>query len=154
MTATTIRNSISTTFMLLSLLIACSLFTFGCGDQQAAIAERNEANKDGAGENGNGGASRAPSSYTLPSGTVILGSLQTPINTGKNDEGDPVSLRVTTGERVNGVVVVPAGSTIRGVCTLVDGAGRVAGGAELTIRYTELQLPDGRNYAISRVPSA
>jgi len=152
MTATTIRNSISTTFMLLSLLIACSLFTFGCGDQQAAIAERNEANKDGAGENGNGGASRAPSSYTLPSGTVILGSLQTPINTGKNDEGDPVSLRVTTGERVNGVVVVPAGSTIRGVCTLVDGAGRVAGGAELTIRYTELQLPDGRNYAISAVP--
>jgi hypothetical protein len=163
MTAKTNLDATTRAAFLLILLAATTLLAAGCGDQQAAIAERgkeqaaeNDANKGA--ETGNGedraAAPRAPraSAYTLPSGTVMVGSLQNTINTGKNDEGDPVRLRVTTNERVGGVVVVPAGSSIRGVCTHVDGAGRVAGGAELTIRWTDLQLPDGRSYAISAVP--
>jgi hypothetical protein len=147
-----ITNGNATTrsnLLLMTLFAAVALLAPGCGDQQAAIAERGreQAANQGA-ETGNGGGS----AYTLPSGTVIIGSLQNTVNTGKNDEGDPVRLRVTTNERVGGVVVVPAGSTIRGVMTHVDGAGRVAGGAALTIRFTDLQLPDGRSYAISAVP--
>jgi hypothetical protein len=151
MTATTNGNAtIRSILLLMTLLAAVALLAPGCGDQQAAIAERGreQADANQGAETGNGGAS----AYTLPSGTVIIGSLQNTVNTGKNDEGDPVRLRVTTNERVGGVVVVPAGSTIRGVMTHVDGAGRVAGGAALTIRFTDLQLPDGRSYAISAVP--
>lgn len=164
MTATTIGNRTMRTTALLKLLLAGALLASGCGDQQSAIADRarqqaNETDPSAGGEVGNGGASdpaprasRGPVSYTLPSGTAMIGSLQNTIDTGKNDEGDPVRLRLTSSERVGGVVVVPAGSTVRGVCTHVDGAGRVAGGAELTIRWTDLQLPDGRSYAISTVP--
>ena len=143
---------------LLTLLAGVALLASGCGDQQAAIADRakqQEADeKAGAGDPSTDrtpSAARA-SAYTLPSGTVMIGSLQNTIDTGKNDEGDPVRLRLTSSERVGGVVVVPAGSTIRGVCTHVDGAGRIAGGAELTIRFTDLETPDGRSYAISAVP--
>jgi hypothetical protein len=154
MTAITNGNAtIRSNLLLMTLLAAVALLAPGCGDQQAAIAERGKeqaADANQGAETGNGGG-RA-SAYTLPSGTVIIGSLQNTVNTGKNDEGDPVRLRVTTNERVGGVVVVPAGSTILGVMTHVDGAGRVAGGAELTIRFTDLQLPDGRSYAISAVP--
>ena len=159
MTAITNRTLTRTIFLLLAVL-SISLLAWGCGDQQSAIAERGEeqAGKTDAntgGETGNGGGDRAadaPSSVTLPSGTVMVGTLQTPINTGKNDEGDPVSLRLSSSERVGGAVAVPAGSSIHGTCTLVDGAGRVAGGAKLTIRWTNLNTPDGRSYAISAVP--
>jgi hypothetical protein len=49
-------------------------------------------------------------------------------------------------------VVVPAGSTIHGEVTHIDPAGRIAGGAELTIRYTELVVSGGDSYAISATP--
>ena len=155
MTAATKRKFL--TKWVLFLTLTGPLLVAGCGDQQAAIADKakeeaNSKDPNAAGETGNGGGSSGPREVTLASGTVIVGSLQTPMNTGKNDEGDPVSLRVTTAERVNGVVAVPAGSTIRGVATHVDGAGRIAGGAELTIRWTELELTNGRSYSISAVP--
>ena len=160
MIATTHGNAtIRSILLLMTLLAGVAILAPGCGDQQAAIAERGreqaaEYDANQGAETGNGGPARVarPSAYTLPSGTVMVASLQNTVDTGKNDEGDPVRLRVTTNERVDGVVVVPAGSTIRGVMTHVDGAGRVAGGAELTIRFTDLQLPDGRSYAISAVP--
>jgi hypothetical protein len=160
MTATMHRMLMTRTTMLLTGLLAAAFLAAGCGDQQAAIADKakEEAAENDASagaETGNGGeasAPRAPSSYTLPSGTVMVGTLQNTIDTGKNDEGDPVQLKLTSSERVGGVVVVPAGSTVRGTCTLVDGAGRVAGGAKLTIRWTDLVLPDGRSYNISSVP--
>jgi hypothetical protein len=159
MTVTKIRMHMTRTNAFLIGLLAAGLLAAGCGDQQAAIADRAKeqaAEKDAnaGAETGNGAAPapRAPSSYTLPAGTVMLGTLQNTIDTGKNDEGDPVRLRLTSSERVGGVVVVPAGSTVRGTCTYVDGAGRVAGGAKLTIRWTDLVLTDGRSYNISSVP--
>lgn len=164
MRAATNRTSVTRTHVLLLTFLVLLVAAWGCGDQQAAIADKAKEQADASDPNaagtetGKGGADRAPSApsapsaVTLPSGTVMVGSLQTPVDTGKNDEGDPVSLRLTSSERVGGVVAVPAGSSIRGTCTLVDGAGRVAGGAKLTIRWTDLHLPDGRSYSISAVP--
>jgi hypothetical protein len=54
--------------------------------------------------------------------------------------------------RVNEMAVVPAGATINGEVTHIDPAGRIAGGAELTLRYTELVMPDGKSYPISAAP--
>ena len=156
MTALTNRTHMTRASLLLVAILSITLLSWGCGDQQSAIAERGKEQADKtdptAGNGGGDRVARAPSSMTLPSGTVMVGTLQTPINTGKNDEGDPVTLRLSSSERVGGVVAVPAGSSIRGTCTLVDGAGRVAGGAKLTIRWTDLHTPDGRSYAISAVP--
>jgi len=50
------------------------------------------------------------------------------------------------------MTVVPAGATINGEVTHVEGVGRIKGGAELTLRFTELVMPDGKSYAISAEP--
>jgi len=54
--------------------------------------------------------------------------------------------------RVNEMTVVPAGATINGEVTHLDSAGRIGGGAQVTLRYTELVMPDGKSYAISAAP--
>ena len=139
----------------------------GCGDQQKAVAEREQAEAKKAADEGTGTAADqkttaanepepAPGegrhTYTLPSGTTLVGTLQNTINTGKSAVGDPFTLRTVSAEHVDGATVVPAGSTIRGHVTYVNGAGRVAGGAELTLRFTDLVLPDGTSYPISASP--
>ena len=89
---------------------------------------------------------------TLTAGTVFVGAMQNTIDTGRNKVGDPVTLRTLEPVRVNEKTIVPAGSTIRGEVTHIDPAGRIAGGAELTLRFTELVTSDGTSYAVSCAP--
>jgi type IV secretion system protein VirB10 len=89
---------------------------------------------------------------TLIAGTTLVASLQSTISTGKNKVGDRITLRTLEETRVNEMTVVPAGATVNGEVTHVDPAGRIAGGAELTLRFTELVMPDGKSYTISAEP--
>lgn len=117
-------------------VVAVALFAFvaGCsGQQKAAEAEKEKTE-------------------TLTAGTEFIGSLQNTIDTGKNKVGENISIRTLEPVRVNAMDVVPAGATINGEITHIDPAGRIAGGAELTLRFTELVLPDGKSYAISCDP--
>jgi len=113
-------------------LAAAALWGAGCG-QGSAVADREKTE-------------------TLLAGTTFVGALQNTIDTGKNHVGDKVTLRTLEDVRVNEMIVVPSGATINGEVTHVDGAGRIAGGAELTLRFTELVTPDGKSYAISAAP--
>lgn len=114
---------------------AVALFAFmaGCSGQQQAEAEKEK-------------------SETLTAGTEFVASLQNTIDTGKNKVGENISLSTLEPVRVNAMDVVPAGSTIKGEITHIDPAGRIAGGAELTLRFTELVMPDGKTYPISCDP--
>jgi hypothetical protein len=85
---------------------------------------------------------------TLTSGTTFVGSLQSTIATDKSQVGEAIAFRTTEAVRVNEMEVVPAGSTIRGEVTHVKGAGRLGGGAELTLRFTTLETLDGKSYAL------
>lgn len=114
--------------------VALLAFVAACSNQQKAA----EAEKE--------------KTETLTAGTTFVASLQNTVDTGKNKVGERISLRTLEPSRVNEMDVVPAGSTINGEITHIDPAGRVAGGAELTLRFTELVLPDGKSYAISCDP--
>jgi hypothetical protein len=114
-------------------LAAIAIWSSGCGQQQQAAAEKEK-------------------SETLIAGTDFVTALQSTIDTGKNKVGDKISLRTQEDVRVNEVTVVPAGSTINGEVTHIDPAGRVAGGAELTLRFVELVIPNGKSYSISATP--
>lgn len=138
----------------------------GCGGQKSdggagADSVRSEAPAGGVG--GAGGAGGAPvgkrveraagpREETLASGTSIEGALQQTISTDKNHVGDKLELLTTEPVRVGEHLVVPSGSTIHGEVTLAEGAGRIAGGAELTLRFTQLSLADGAAYPISCEP--
>lgn len=113
-------------------LAAVSIWAVGCSQQQA-VADKEK-------------------SETLAAGTDIVASLQNTVDTGKNKVGDKVTLRTQEDVLVNSMAVVPAGATINGEVTHIDPAGRVAGGAELTLRFVELVMPDGKSYPISAVP--
>jgi len=112
--------------------IAVAGSVWGCGGQ-GAIAEKDKTE-------------------TLTAGTSFTAALQSTIDTGKNKAGDAIRLRTREPVRVNELTVVPAGATISGEVTHVEGAGRIAGGAELTLRFTELTLEDGKSYPISCEP--
>lgn len=96
----------------------------------------------------------APKTHTLAAATLFVGSLEQTIDTGKNKVGDKVSLRTTEPVKAGGAIVVPAGSTVQGEVTHIDPAGRIAGGAELTIRFNELVLTDGTSYPLVCEPFA
>lgn len=113
-------------------LATVALWGAGCG-QQSAVAENEKIE-------------------TLVAGTNFVAALQGTVDTGKNHVGDKVALRTLEDVRVNEVTVVPAGATINGEVTHIDPAGRIAGGAELSLRFTELVLPNGKSYAISAAP--
>jgi type IV secretion system protein VirB10 len=116
----------------LAALAAVAILVTGCGEQKA-VAEGERA-------------------QTLTAGTSILAAIQSTVATGKNHVGDKVALRTLEDIRVNEMTVVPAGAMINGEVTHIDPAGRIAGGAELTLRFTELVMPDGKSYAISVEP--
>ena len=88
---------------------------------------------------------------TIPAGTSITGALESTVSD-RNQVGDPVRLRTTYPVRRGGVTIIPANSVIHGEVTHRDGPGRVAGSAELTMRFTRLITPDGSSYPISATP--
>lgn len=120
--------------VVLAALAALALWAVGCGQQQQQAAAAKET------------------SQTLTAGTELLAALQNTVDTGRNKVGDKISLRTLQETRVQETVVVPAGATINGEVTHIDPAGRVAGGAELTLRFVELVMPDGKSYPISAQP--
>ncbi len=113
-------------------LATITLWGSGCG-QQSAVADTKTI-------------------HTLIAGTDLVAALQNTVDTGRNHAGDKIALRTLEEVRVDETTVVPAGATINGEVTHVDPAGRIAGGAELTLRFTELVLPNGTSYAISAAP--
>ena len=148
--------------LLLALAVA------GCGDQQKAVADKEQAKTDQVATTTEdklapaGETEKTPEppkapeptshTYTLLPGTTFSGSLQNTLNSGKNKVGDTFRLRTVLAKTVEGATVVPAGSTIRGHLSYVDGAGRVAGGAKMTLRFDEIELPDGTVHSISATP--
>jgi len=94
----------------------------------------------------------APKSVVLAIGTVLQSTLESSVATDKNGVGDAVTLRTSQPVVAEGRTVVPAGAVVHGRVTHVRSAGRVKGAAELTVRFTELELPTGERVAITCDP--
>ncbi len=92
---------------------------------------------------------QTPSTVTVAAGTSISATLQNTVTTDKAHVGDPVELVTAEAVSVNGSVVMPVGSTVHGTVTQVKAAGRVKGGAEITIRFTAIVLPSGKTIPVT-----
>jgi len=88
------------------------------------------------------------SEETLAAGTVIRASFQHALSTENNVAGDPFTMKVVDDVKVNDKVVIPIGSTIKGIVADSVRSGRVKGRAYMSLRFTELVLPNGRSYPI------
>jgi hypothetical protein len=94
----------------------------------------------------------APAPAVLAVGTALSGSLQSTLSTEKSQVGEAVNLRVTEPVVVEGRTVVPVGSIVHGTVTHVRSAGRMHGAAELTVRFTELELASGERHPVTCEP--
>jgi len=85
---------------------------------------------------------------TLAAGTVIRTSLQHALTTDSNAPGDPFTAKVVDDVKVNNTVVIPLGSTVKGVVAESRRSGRVKGRAYMSLKFTEVVLPNGQSYPI------
>ena len=81
---------------------------------------------------------------TVPQGTVIPLELETPLSSETTQLEAPVRARVRQAVVVDGVVAIPIGTTLSGVVTQVERAGRVQGRAQLAFVFNRLQADNVR----------
>ena len=94
----------------------------------------------------------APKLVIVPSGTTLVVALETHLRTDSNSTGDAFRARTTEAIRVNDLIVIPAGSEVRGRLTHVEEPHRTAGKAQMTLAFEEFLDAAGKTHAISVAP--
>lgn len=88
---------------------------------------------------------------TVPAGTALAVRLNHGLSTEKNNSGDSFSASLSAPLEINGMLVAPAGSQVRGQLTEVVDSGRVEGRARMTMVLNEIEV-DGKSFDISTAP--
>lgn len=85
----------------------------------------------------------APASVTIPQGHKFILQLETSIHTNSTRKGDRVEFRTAGDVVADNQVAIPARSLVRATVTKTKRAGRIAGRAEVQLRFDEICLADG-----------
>jgi len=80
------------------------------------------------------------SRITVPEGTRILVRTVDPVDSSKHKAGYRFTATLETNLQVEDMVVAPRGTTVHGLLTSAESAGRMAGGAKLTLRLTDIVI--------------
>ena len=110
----------------------------------------------------NAGAAPAPTftEVTIPAGTALPVVLESTVGSDSSAVEQAVVARLADVVDVGGVAALPAGSTLHGVVTQVERAGKVKGRAQVAFRFTEVsRAGESERYpmetkAISRTAAA
>ncbi len=86
-----------------------------------------------------------PRVVVVPADTSLQIEIQTAVSSGSNRTGDLVLAKLREDVRVDGVVVLPAGSELRGRVTAVVKSGRVKGRARLAVAFDSIEVRDKRH---------
>ena len=82
--------------------------------------------------------------YTVPEDTTLRVSITTPLSSETASLEDAVEGTLASPVSVDGVEVLPAGSTVRGTVTSVESGGKVKGRAALGLQFNTLIVRDER----------
>ena len=86
--------------------------------------------------------------YVVPDGTGLKVTLETTASSETSQVGDRIEGKLTQAEYVDGVEVLPAGSTVVGTVSSVASAGKVKGRAALGLHFNTV-VARGESYPIS-----
>jgi hypothetical protein len=89
----------------------------------------------------------------VPAGTRIPLVLENAISTRSAHVGDPVYFETLYPIIVDGRIVIPAGSYMSGDLLTVKRPGRIKGRGELSLKLTQLILPNGYTVSLAGTPS-
>ena len=84
----------------------------------------------------------------LPIGTQLNATLQQPISTRTTQPGTRFTAQLTADVSYNGVVLLPAGSTVYGQVSHIHGGHAISGPAAIRLQPNSVSLPDGTVYAL------
>ena len=82
----------------------------------------------------------APTKVTFPAGTRILIRMVDSVDSEKQQPGYRFTASLETNLQVDDVVVAPRGTTVYGRLVTAQAAGRMSGGAELTLELTDIVI--------------
>jgi len=82
----------------------------------------------------------APSRITVPAGTRILVRMVDSVDSSKHKTGYRFTATLETNLQSEDVVVAPRGATVYGRLVNAESAGRMAGGANLTLELTDIMI--------------
>lgn len=85
---------------------------------------------------------------TIPAGTVLAISLDTPVASDTSSIEDIVGGRLRRGVRIGGVEALPAGASLAGVVTQAARSGKVKGRARIAMRFNRVRGADGTSYTL------
>jgi hypothetical protein len=96
-------------------------------------------------------ASSWAAGQTLPAGTMLNCRLSQPLSTSLNSQGQEFTATVAEPVVLNGVQVIPYGSTVQGRISALARPGRIHGVGEMVLTPQTISLPDGRMIPVSAV---
>ncbi len=85
-------------------------------------------------------------------GEELLVALQSGLSTETNKQGDGFTATTRQPVLVDGVEVIPAGSTVHGEVAYAERAARIGGKAKLTLRFNQITIPGDRSHPIEVEP--
>jgi hypothetical protein len=133
--------------LLVLVLVLLLIFEVGCGGPSVTSSNTLDSN-----ENPVAGLRKdveeTKDGETLAAGTLIRASFQHALTTASNAPGDNFTMKVVDSVKTNNRIVIPIGSTIRGIVAEAVRSGRVKGLAYMSIRFTEVVLPNGQSYSV------
>lgn len=88
-------------------------------------------------------ARNASRTVTIPSGTRVLLQLRSPIDTKSAHVGDGVYCQTSFPVTEDNVVVIPAGTYVKGEIAHVERAGRIKGRAQILFHFNTMIFPNG-----------
>jgi len=91
--------------------------------------------------------------FTLPTGTPLVVRLESAVASDTSRVEDSVEAVLTDAVMLDGIQVLPAGSTVKGQVVAVQPAGKVKGRASLALRFTSVTVAgrDERAAIVARV---
>ena len=117
---------------------ATGAYSIPGSSSQSGVGGRTQAGTRGTGATGSG-------AYTVPPGTEIDVRLQNALNSGTAQVEDRFEATTLVDLNVNGRVVIPAGSVMRGVVTAVEPGTRTNRTSRLTVSFDQVTV-SGRSY--------
>jgi hypothetical protein len=82
--------------------------------------------------------------YTVPDGTRLRLTLDTPVSSETSQVGDAIEARLAESVLVNDVDVLPEGSVLRGAVTSVESGGKVKGRASIALHFSSVEARQTR----------
>ena len=86
---------------------------------------------------------------SVPAGTMLHCRITQTLTTKLNSQGDAFTTSLVEPVSINGVVAIPAGTTLAGHITRMERPGRVKGVGQMRLTVEEIALPDGRRLPLA-----